>query len=174
MDNTKITINGRQYDSPEAMPPDVRRTYEEAIRMMGPTLASGQSGGSTQVFTGRAGKMGANVVVSRVITVNNRTYGSLDELPPEVRQQYEDALKRVTPQMSHPKTSLHMSVSVGEPQVRTLGDTGEQERASSGNPLTPLPLPIEPSSTESTLRNLPMSLAIIVVIGLILWALLGR
>jgi len=167
MTNHRITINGQQYDSPEAMPPDVRRTYEEAMRTVGPSLASGHSGGSTQVFTGRADqRINASVVVNRTITVNDRTYGSVDELPPDVRQLYEDALKGAAPQVTHPKTSLHVSVNMAGPQVRTLDD--------SSSPPTPLTLPIEPSSTESRLRNLPMSLAITIVIGLILWALLGR
>ena len=136
------------------------------MRTVGQSLASGQGGGSTQVFTGRAGqRIDASVVVNRVITVNNRTYGSVDELPPDVRQRYEDALKGAA-QVTHPRTSLHLSVNMGGPQVRTLDD--------SSRPPTPLPLPIEPSSTESTLRNLPMSLAITIVIGLVLWALLGR
>ena len=88
MANTRITINGQQYDNLEAMPPDVRRIYEEAMRTAGQSLASGQSGGSTQVFTGRAGqRLGASVVVNRVITVNNRTYRSIDELPPDVHRE---------------------------------------------------------------------------------------
>ena len=58
MTSNRITINGQQYDSPEAMPPDVRRLYEEAMRTVRPSLASGQSGGRTQVFTGRAGQLG--------------------------------------------------------------------------------------------------------------------
>ncbi len=167
MANNRITINGQRYDSPEAMPPDVRRTYEEAMRAVGPSLASGQSGGSTQVFTGRVGeRIGASVVVNRIITVNNRTYGSVDELPPDVRQHYEDALKGAVSQMPNAKTSLHVSVNVGRPQVRTLDDSSRLA--------TSLPLPIESSSTESRLRRLPMSLAIIIVIGLVLWVLLGR
>src|SRR6059036_2682999 len=97
MTNSRITVNGQEYDSPEAMPPDVRRTYEEAMRMMPSSPASGQGGGSTQVFTGQAGPIGAGVVVNRIITVNNRTYGSLDDLPHEARQLYEDALKRAVP-----------------------------------------------------------------------------
>jgi hypothetical protein len=165
MTNNRITINGQQYDSPEAMPPDVRRMYDEAMRTVGSSLASGQSGGSTQVFTGQTGRIGASVVVNKIITVNNRTYRSVDELPPDVRQLYEDALKSVAPQVTHPKTSLHLSVNVAGPQVRTFDD--------SSRPPTPLTLPIEPSSNES-IRSLPMSLAITVVIGLILWALLGR
>ena len=169
MTQRTITINGQQYDSPEAMPPDVRRMYDEAMRTVGSSLASGQGGGSTQVFTGQAGHVGASVVVNRIITVNDRTYGSLDELPPEARQLYEDALKQATPHATHPKTSVHLSVNLtgsAGPPVRTLDD--------SNRPSTPLPLPIEPSSTESRLRSLPMSLAILIAIGLVLWFLLGR
>ena len=162
----KITINGQQYDSPEAMHPDVRRMYDEAMRTVGSSLAGGQGGGSTQVFTGQAGPVGGSVVVNRVITVNNRTYGSVDELPPDVRQQYEDALKAATPLMTHPKTSLHLSVNFGGPEVRGLDDASR--------PPMPTPMvPIEPSSSES-IRKFPMSLAIITLVGLVLWALLGR
>jgi hypothetical protein len=162
----RITINGQQYDSLEAMPPDVRRMYDEAMRMAGPSPASGLSGGNTQVFTGQAGGIGGSVVVNRIITANNRTYGSIDELPPDVRQLYEDALKSADPQATttHPKTSLHVSVNLGRPRVRTLDDSS----------LTPAPPPFDRSSTESRLRNLPMSLAITIIIGLVLWALLGR
>jgi hypothetical protein len=82
---TRITINGQHYDSPDAMPPDVRRTYEEAMRTVGASPASGQDGGSTQVFMGQAGShLGASLVVNKIITVNDRTYGSVDELPPDV------------------------------------------------------------------------------------------
>ena len=166
MANTRIriTINGQQYDSPEAMPPDVRRTYEEAMRALRPSLASGQSGGTTQVFTGRAGEsLAANVNVKRTITVNNRTYGSLDELPPDVRQQFEDALEGAATK-TRPSTSLHASLNMGGPQARSLVDAGR--------PPTHVPLPIEPSSLESRIRDIPVSLAILVLIGigLLLWA----
>ena len=148
----RITINGQRYASPEAMPPDVRRLYDEAMRTAGSSLASGQSGGSTQVFTGQTGSIGGSVVVNRTITVNNRTFGSIDELPPDVRQLYENALKAAAPQAgtTHPRTSLHVSVNMGRPQA----------------------FPMEPSYTESRIRSIPMSLAWIVVIGLILWAFL--
>ena len=166
MANTKITINGQQYDSPEAMPPDVRRIYEEAMRSMGPSLPNGQSGGTTQVFTGRAGdRLGGSVIVNRTITVNNRTYGSLDELPPDVRQQFEDALKGGGLKM-RPRTSLHVSLNMEGPQVRTLGDASK--------PQAPVPLPDDRSSIESKIRDVPVSLGILVIIGLVLWALLGR
>jgi hypothetical protein len=165
MFSSRITINGQHYDSLEAMPPDVRRMYEEAMRAAGPSLTSGLSGGSTQVFRGRAGDIGASVVVNRTITVNDRSYGSIDELPPDVRQHYEGALKGAASQVTHPKASIHLSVNLTRPQVGTLD---------SNRPPTPLPFPIESSSFESRIRSLPVSLAIIILIALVLWARLGR
>ena len=164
MAKTRITINGQEYESPEAMPPDVRQRYEEAMRLVGPSLANAQSGGSTQVVTSRLGPLGANVdpnlIVNKVVTVNDRTHGSVNELPPEVRKEYEDALKGQTPQ-AKPKTSVHLSLNVDGPQVRHFGDYRK-----------PPPLSIEPSTLEERIRNIPASLAIIVVIALILWAFL--
>jgi hypothetical protein len=116
MANTRITVNGQQYDSPEAMPPDVRRMYEEAMRAWGASRAGG-SGGGTQVFTGQVDPLGSGLVVNRIVTVNDRTYGSVDELPPEVRKVYEDALAGTSPQTTHP-TSLHVSVNVSGPSIR--------------------------------------------------------
>src|SRR5689334_13641478 len=166
MSNTKITINGQQYDSPEAMPPDVRRMYEEAMRVAGASLASGKSGSSTQVFTGRTGDLGASLVVNRVITVNDRTYGSIDELPPDVRQLYEQTLKGAAPGSAHPTTGLHVSVNMGRPHVQGPAQINAVVFDDSGRHPAPAPLPIEPSTLESKIRSLPMSLAILILIGL--------
>lgn len=63
---TKITINGREYDSIEQMPPDVLRDYLQVMDAM------------------REGKS-TGTVVSESIVYNGREYKSRDELPPEVR-----------------------------------------------------------------------------------------
>jgi hypothetical protein len=165
MSNSRITVNGQHYDSVEAMPPDVRRTYDEAMRTLAASQANAQNGGTTQVFTGKAGDLGASVVVNRTVVVNNRTYGSLDELPPEARKQLEDALHGAG-QTPHPKTTLNFSLNLEGPQVRTLADARKAPTIAPG--------PIESSSLESRIRDLPVSLAILVLIALALWALLGR
>ena len=160
----KIVINGQSYDGPEAMPPDVRQMYEEAMRAVGPPSASREDGGTTQVFTGHAGNLGASLVVNKVVTVNNRTYAGLDELPPDVRKLYEDALSGATPQggSTRPKSGLHLSVNLTGLQARAGDDPGHA------------PAPFDSTSTEAKLRSLPVTLAIIVVIGLIIWVRLGR
>lgn len=159
----KIVINGRSYDSPKTMPPDVRRLYERAMRTVGPSAPSRENGSTTQVFTGHAGDLGASVVVNRVVTVDHRTCGSAGELPPEMRKLYEDALRGESPQpgSTRPRNSLHLSVNLTGPRGRAVDKD-------------PVPVPFDASSTESKLRSFPVTLAIIVVIGLIIWARLGR
>jgi len=39
-----ITINGRRYESPDAMPPDVRRLYDEGLRAIERGLQQAQGG----------------------------------------------------------------------------------------------------------------------------------
>jgi hypothetical protein len=50
MGDIHITVNGQHFGSPDEMPPDVRRQYEEAMRRMESALA-GQGSGTTQVVT---------------------------------------------------------------------------------------------------------------------------
>lgn len=164
MANTRITINGQQYDSPDEMPPDVRRTYEEAMKTMS-SLSTGPRGGTTQVYTGHAGPhLGGSLLVTRTLTVNNRTYGGLDELPPDVRQQVEGALGGAGTQV-RPKTTVGLTFNIKGPQVQGLGRAGE--------PPMP-PAPIDPSSTEGKIRSLPMTVAFFVGIALVLWLMLAR
>jgi len=172
MESGRITINGQHYESPDAMPPDVRRIYEEAMRTIDPSVASGQEGGTTEVRTAQGGFAGlglkTNIVVRNKITVNDRTYGSIDELPADLRGMVEDALQQAKANGGVTRTTphLHVSLNLGRPRVRTIAVSGV-------SPPTP-PLPIEPSSTESSLRHLLSVLALLVVGGLVLWAFLGR
>ena len=109
----KILINGQAYDSPDAMPPEVREQYEAALRLAG---ASGQaqttivrknfiamvngkivsspsdlppeSRAELERLQATAGSTG----VHTSITVNGAHYASIDDMPADVRAQYERAL----------------------------------------------------------------------------------
>ncbi len=85
--STRIVVNGQEYASVEEMPADVRAVYERALRLAADANAGGASTGMTASGAGTAPEQ---VTVSTVRTttryiVNGREYGSLDELPPEVR-----------------------------------------------------------------------------------------
>src|SRR5438093_11274216 len=47
----EIVVNGKKYDSVDAMPPEVRRTYEQAMARVGP---GGAAGGPPVVSATRA------------------------------------------------------------------------------------------------------------------------
>jgi len=95
---TKITINGREYDSVEQMPPDAREKYEEAMAALEEEDAFKMLG---------LGKRGVTqttqTVVQETITYNGREYASRDELPPEVRALLE---KLPAPSPNDPKTEV--------------------------------------------------------------------
>jgi hypothetical protein len=71
---TKIKINGKEYSSPDEMPPDVRSLYEKAkANRQNPSA-------NTRIKT------------NSKITFNGQTFDSLDEMPAEVRRIYDDVM----------------------------------------------------------------------------------
>jgi hypothetical protein len=86
----KIIFNGKEYDSPEAMPPEVRQLYQMAAGL----LADRDQNGVPDIFEGGEAAP-ATVVQSTQFIVDGKTYTSLDELPAEARQKYEQALARL-------------------------------------------------------------------------------
>ena len=70
---TKIRFNGQEYDGVEAMPPDVRQAFEQAI-----ARARAQGG--------------AGVHTSTKVIFNGQEYASVDAMPADIRSQYEQAM----------------------------------------------------------------------------------
>jgi hypothetical protein len=86
----KITFNGQEYDSPEAMPPEVRQLYQ----MMTSMLADNNQDGIPDIFAGSAGNVNSTLFQTTQFIVDGQAYSSLDELPPEARQKYEQEIGR--------------------------------------------------------------------------------
>ena len=105
----KIVFNGREYDSVDAMPPDVRKEYElalETLRKSGgeeilSVLQRGGGGG------GAGGGGGTHIKATvRQVVVNGKKYDSVDAMPPDVRGIYERALARGTGRRSVPTAPI--------------------------------------------------------------------
>jgi len=166
MSTGRITVNGQHFDSPDEMPPEVRRMYEMALKAA-PGLAGGQTTESTtQVFGSPAG-LGMNVVRTTKIVVNKRSDGSLEKLPPDVRQLAEEALRDGA---GSQRPGVRVSVQINRPQ-------GAEALASKPAPqsafVSGLVRPIEPSSVKSGLRSLLTTAAWLILGGLALRFLLG-
>jgi hypothetical protein len=88
----KILFNGQAYSSPDDMPPDVRRAYEEMLER----FADKDHSGIPDIFEGRGGTSIQSAQVQYAkdkIVFNGKEYSSPDEMPPEVRRTYDRMLQ---------------------------------------------------------------------------------
>lgn len=85
----KIVLNGKEYDGVESMPPEVRKDYEAVLESLQAT------GGDEVLSLLRSGEH-TNIKASlREIVVNGKSYGSVEEMPADVRRTYEEAVARM-------------------------------------------------------------------------------
>ena len=82
-------LNGKEYDGVESMPPDVRKDYETVLDSLKNT------GGDEVLSLLRSGEHTNIKATLREIVVNGKSYGSVDEMPADVRRTYEDAVGRM-------------------------------------------------------------------------------
>ena len=107
MNQKIVIIDGKTYESVDEMPPDIRAKFEEAMRGLdrdrngmpdmldrANPLEDKNKDGMPDAFEGFASFQGAmpQVVSSSKVLVNGQVYDGLDQLPPEIRAQYEQAL----------------------------------------------------------------------------------
>lgn len=86
----RITFNGQEYDSPDAMPPDVRRLYD----LMSGMLADKDGDGMPDMFEGVDGNNASITTQTTQFVVDGKVYTNLDDLPPEARRRYEQTMRR--------------------------------------------------------------------------------
>jgi len=72
---TKIQVNGQQYDSPDALPPEIRAAYEQAL--------AGGAGPAT------------NRNVTTFVSINGQRFSSADEIPAPEKKVYDDAMQLI-------------------------------------------------------------------------------
>lgn len=89
MNQKLIVIDGKTYNSVNEMPEDVRRSYEDAMRNL-----DNNRNGTPDLFEGAASFQDTttNVINATKIVVNGQVFDGLDQLPPEVRAKYEQAM----------------------------------------------------------------------------------
>ncbi len=103
MNQKIIVIDGKTYKSVDEMPEDVRKNYESAMSQLGDkdrngipdvlknltNLADQNKNGMSDSIEG----MISNVISSTTkIIADGKEYNSLDELPPDIRAKYEQAM----------------------------------------------------------------------------------
>ena len=149
-----IVIDGVTYRSPEEMPVDVRQKYEAALGqlqaqgteinnlMNNASTRAADSDGIADIFKG----LTANIIASSPnITVNGQTYANLDQLPPEVRAKYEQAMQALDANQNGVPDFFEGMVNQ-QNQVASMGTPPPVSATSNLN--TTYPATIEPEKTS--------------------------
>jgi hypothetical protein len=186
MNQKFIVIDGKTYKSVDEMPPDIRATYEEAMRSLDKDsngkpdmlekanlFEDKNKNGMPDAFEGLAALQGSapNLMGSIKIIVNGQEYNRLDQLPPEMRAKYEQAMSAMDANRNgipdFVEGMFHMPT-----QTMNAGSNSApiSVGTSTSRPASPLPTPststIEPESSGGWM----LALAGIALIGLCLVA----
>lgn len=119
--SSPIIINGVTYNSIDEMPPDVRVQYEA----LGSLLADKNQNGMPDIME-VAAHSGAAVIQTSAIVYQGKTYARVEDLPPEARAKYEQAMAQLADhnQDGAPDTLENVSssapVSVSAPSATQL------------------------------------------------------
>ena len=179
MKQTVIVVDGKTYKNVAEMPEDVRRAYESAMQALDKNqngmpdmlenaglFADKNQEGMANVFENLSSfqNPASHVINTTKITVNGQVYESLDQLPPDMRAKYEQALGA----MDANKNGIpdFMEGMLGSTiQTNSIAtDLGSvSQRRGSSNPI-PVSSTIEPESS----RGWMFALAGILLLGLCL------
>ena len=158
----KITVNGVAYASVDAMPPDVRRIYEETVSRI-PDLADRDGDGLPDMVGGEGLTVRNQTVVRKKFIVDGRTYEDEKDLPTEIREACRKAMHAVdtTPRIETSQVKMSFQLSGPGFTIRKVSGSPSPSSHSSA------PRPIEPASAGG-LRAV-LVLAACAVAGLLLW-----
>jgi hypothetical protein len=92
----QIIVNGKSYASLDQMPPDIRKIYEHTLGLLGDQNQNGVPDIMEGAFAaaGSINPMPAVINVTQ-FSVDGKMVSSADELPPEAREKYEQALAKL-------------------------------------------------------------------------------
>lgn len=88
--NNTFTVNGKTYNSLDEMPPDVRAQYESMSNLFGDKNQNGVPDIMENMLN-----VGTTMMQSNKIIFEGKMYDSVDQLPPEARAKYEQAMSKL-------------------------------------------------------------------------------
>jgi hypothetical protein len=178
---TRIEVNGVAYDSVEAMPPGVRRMYEETMARAAEMRERAGDGVPAVV---QRGGISIRTTIRKRFVVNGQEYDDESSMPPDVRRVYDDAIRaaasgattvkrndlKVSFQITGP--GFHFGNSTGAPDTppTVTGSPSPGARPAVALAGMTVPRRIEPSSAVGGLR-LALVLGACAVGGVLLWYL---
>jgi len=144
----KFKINGKEYNSIDEMPPDIRNAFEKAM--------ASQSGSGQQINP---------ATMQTKIIFNGTEYQSIDAMPQDVRQLYEKVLKAAETGTAPANVITASDLSSMPTGPKNYGNTSMENMGK--------PTKIEPTAFSP--RTLVISIALIAfIIFLYYFVLHGR
>jgi hypothetical protein len=168
--SAKIQFNGKDYASIEEMPADERRRYEQVMQMARPLLPDADQNGVPDVLE-VGNHLGVRATVHTKIVVNDRTYTSPEELPPDLRQKYDEAMQRASAGPTPHGAKLTVTFSATHGSTARDPGPGKADARLSVVPPTPEPNPI---AAESSLQRTLLAIASLIAIVIAAWLLFGH
>lgn len=171
---SEIVFQGKSYKNADQMPPDIRRLYDQVMGV----LTDNDRNGVPDILEGMHGAMDVNVQATPVtfsstqFIVDGKVYSSVNDLPPDARQKYEQAMAKAGQVMGDTNRNGVPDLLEDAFAARSTPQMPQASPASA--PISPSPQ-ISPSpaiSEESTSPNWTLLLAGI-LIGILLMALLA-
>lgn len=156
MNQNRIVIDGKTYNSENEMPPDVRAKYKKAMNM----IRDRDRGGRPDVFDVSS----STRVVSNTMkfVVDGREYSSLEDLPPEARAKYEQAMGALDKNKNGiPDFVEGMMGMMPQNPVKTNSSSATSPRSASRAPQTASPT-ISPDTSNGWMLVLAGGLLLLV------------
>jgi len=146
---TKIRVNGQDYASVEDMPPHIRQAYERAMA----TMPGAKHSGLLSTL-GNGLRANAQTVSNAKVIFNGQEYGSVDQMPANVRHLYQAVMATI------------------ESDTPVAPETGGAVQAvsQSGGSAGSFPTPTAPGSIRLEFTNWGL---VLVAVGILLLAWLG-
>ena len=176
MNQKLIIIDGKTYKSVDEMPEDVRKNYEDAMRNLDKNqngapdmlenltpFADNNNDDMPAAFEG----MAANVMSSTKIIADGKTYNSLDELPPEIRAKYEQAMSSMDANRNGVPDFMEGMLNMSN---QTTGNAPVRFGPPSPRPASRQPIPVSSTIEPESSGGWVMGLLGILLVGLCLVA----
>ena len=160
-----IVIDGKTYHSAEEMPPDIRQKYEQAMRALGDAnsnqipdafetmniFADKDKDGVPDVLENLTA--GHAAVKSMKIIVDGKEFDGLENLPPEIRAKYEEAMGKLDTNRNGIPDFAESMRNTANTNVMSVSSTPVEV------PRRAAPLPVSPTITPDTSNGLMLMLA---------------
>ena len=184
MNQKLIVIDGKTYKSVDEMPADVRRKYESAMSQLdknndgAPDLlenldifADKNRNGMPDALEG----MVSNIMTSTKIIADGKSYNSIDELPPEVRAKYEQAMGAMDANRNGVPDFMEGMIDTSK-QSSNIAASFESPAFPPSQPFQSVqsqPMPASPTLEEASSNGLALVLGVVLVLGLCVAGAIG-